>query len=185
MRAIALALRLRPAVALALALAASGASATIYKCRLDDGGVFYQDAPCAPGRELRDFDKDPATVSVVPFEQPPASAPQGPGAAAAKPSGKRNGSVNGKDSHVAVPKPASKSARKSAERGDAAQRKFLRPGLSEGEVVARVGPPDMTSSGTRKGARWTYMPVAEDPDTITNLQFDNGRLVEVERKVLR
>ena len=99
--------------------------ATIYKCRLDDGGVFYQDAPCAPGRELRDFDKDPATVSVVPFEQPPASAPQGPGAAAAKP------------------------------------------------------------SGTRKGARWTYMPVAEDPDTITNLQFDNGRLVEVERKVLR
>jgi hypothetical protein len=51
--------------------------------------------------------------------------------------------------------------------------------------MARVGPPDMTSSGGRKGTRWTYMPVAEDEHTITNLQFENGRLVEVERKVLR
>ena len=182
MRAIVLAaLRLLP---LALALPAPGASATIYKCLLDGGGVFYQDAPCAPGRELRDFDKDPATVSIVPFPQPPAAA--SPGAPAAKPNGKvRNGSTNGRTAAKSVPKPDSKPARKVAERGDATQRKFLRPGMSEGEVVARVGPPDMTSSGTRNGARWTYMPVAEDPNTITNLQFDSGRVVEVERKVLR
>jgi len=175
-------------MALALALAAPAASATIYKCLLDDGGVFYQDAPCAPGRELRDFDKDPATVSVVPFQQPPSSSAQssGAGASGGKSNGKaHNGSASAKATAKSVPKPDSKPAKKSAERGDAAQRKFLRPGMSEGEVVARVGPPDMTSSGTRKGARWTYMPVAEDPDTITNLQFDNGRVVEVERKVLR
>jgi hypothetical protein len=178
--------RIRLVALLALALAAPAASATIYKCLLDDGSVFYQDAPCPPGRELRDFDKDPATVSVVPFQQPPSSAGQGSNASGGKGNGKaRNGSANAKANGKAVPKAESKPAKKSAERGDPTQRKFLRPGMSEGEVVARVGPPDMTSSGTRKGARWTYMPVAEDPNTITNLQFDNGRVVEVERKVLR
>jgi len=184
------ALRLRLLVALALApalaLGAPAASATIYKCLLDDGGAFYQDAPCPPGRELRDFDKDPANVSVVPFQLPPASSAQGDGGSAAKSNGTpRNGSSNGKTSATRVPKPESKPARKAAERGDPAQRKFLKPGMSEGEVMARVGPPDMTSSGSRKGSRWTYMPIPEDANTITNLQFDNGRLVEVERKVLR
>jgi hypothetical protein len=57
--------------------------------------------------------------------------------------------------------------------------------MSEGEVVARVGPPDMTSSPNRKGKRWTYMPIPEDRNTITNLTFDNGRLIEVERKVIQ
>jgi hypothetical protein len=178
--------RIRLVAMLALALAPPAASATIYKCLLDDGGVFYQDAPCAPGRELRDFDKDPATVSVVPFQQPPSAAGQSASASGGKANGKaRNGGASAKANGKVVPKPEAKSAKKSAERGDPTQRKFLRPGMSEGEVVARVGPPDMTSSGTRKGARWTYMPVAEDPNTITNLQFDNGRVVEVERKVLR
>ena len=175
-------LPLRVAAALALALAAPVASATVYKCLLDNGGVFYQDVPCASGRELRDFDKDPANVSVMPFETPAAAPPQDAGAS--RRSGTKPKAAAPRS--ASVPKPESKSAKKSAERGDAKQRKFLRPGMSEGEVVARVGPPDMTSSaGSRKGARWTYMPVAEDPDTITHLQFDNGRVVEVERKVLR
>jgi hypothetical protein len=169
-------------LALALAAAAASAHATIYKCLLDDGTVFYQDAPCAPGRELRDFDKDPGNVSVVPFAQPAPAASGKPSAAAAKP---RAAAASGKTSEVArVPKPESRPAKKVPQRGDAVQRKFLHPGMSEGEVVARVGPPDMTSSGGRKGSRWTYMPVPEDPNTITNLQFDAGRVVEVERKVL-
>jgi hypothetical protein len=29
------------------------------------------------------------------------------------------------------------------------------------------------------------MPLAGDPNTITNLQFENGRLTEIERKVIR
>jgi hypothetical protein len=173
------------AVALALALAASGAQATIYKCLLDDGTVFYQDAPCPPGRELRDFDKEPGNVSVVPFEQPaPATGKPAPPASGTK--ARASGSGAGKPASAPhVPKGESKPAKKATERGDAVQRKFLRPGMSEGEVVARVGAPDMTSSGGRKGLRWTYMPVPEDPNTITNLQFDAGRVVEVERKVLR
>lgn len=165
--------------------ALTDAQATIYKCLQDDGGVFYQDEPCRPGRELRDFDKDPANVSVMPFEVPvPAQAP----AAGAKSGKSRPSTESGsqRGSAARAPRPESKPAKKMAERGDPTQRKFLRPGMSEGEVIARVGPPDMTSSGgTRKGTRWTYMPVAEDAHTITNLQLDGGRVVEVERKVLR
>jgi len=172
---------LRIACFAALGAAATHAGATMYKCLVEDGKVFYQDVPCAPGRELRDFDKDPANVSVLPFEQPAAPRP---------PAGKRASKASDTapsrtGAPARVPKPQAKPARSAPERGNAEQRKFLRPGMSEGEVMARVGPPDMTSSGGRKGARWTYMPVPEDAHTITNLQFENGRLVEVERKVLR
>ena len=57
--------------------------------------------------------------------------------------------------------------------------------MSAYETAVSRGAPDMTSSPNRKGKRWTYMPVPEDRNTITNLTFDNGRLVEVERKVIR
>jgi hypothetical protein len=175
------------AVALAFALAAPVAQATIYKCLLDGGTVFYQDAPCPPGRELRDFDKEPGNVSVVPFEQPaPPPSTAKPASPAPGTKARASGSGAGKTASAPhVPRAESKPAKKASERGDAVQRKFLRPGMSEGEVVARVGAPDMTSSGGHKGLRWTYMPVPEDPNTITNLQFDAGRVVEVERKVLR
>jgi len=182
--------RLLPSLLLALGIAGGvpAAHATIYKCLLDDGTVFYQDAPCAPGRELRDFDKDPANVSVMPFQQPPpASAPGSSAAGKQSAAGAAKPRATGPASKPAAsaPKPESRPAKKAPARGDAVQRKFLHPGMSEGEVMARVGPPDMTSSGGRRGSRWTYMPVPEDPNTITNLQFDAGRVVEVERKVLR
>src|SRR6266851_10252511 len=44
----------------------STADATMVKCKGDQGSVVYQDEPCKPGTELRNFDTDPATVSVVP-----------------------------------------------------------------------------------------------------------------------
>src|SRR2546423_12802768 len=103
--------------ALLAALLAAPAHATIYKCLLDDGRVFYQDAPCGAGRELRDFDKDPANVSVVPFTQP---------AAPAKSPAARD--------RTAKPAPAPREVKpkKAAEAaGDPRQRKFLRPGTSE------------------------------------------------------
>jgi hypothetical protein len=146
---------------------APAADARVYKCLLDGGRVFYQDKPCAPGRELRDFDKDPANVSVVPFAPPPNSAP-----APAK---------------ASRHKPEKTTARraKAPRSGDAAERKFLRPGMSEGEVLARVGPPDVTSGKNRKGPRWTYAPDPADPHTITILQFEDGRLADIQRKVVR
>ena len=158
------------AVTLTLAAAAAPAFATIYKCQGDTGAPVYQDEPCRPGKELRDFDKDPPTVSVLslgpaagtttrqtlPMTQPPAKIKTG-----------------------ARSKPA-------ALAGNPSERKFLAPGINEGEVVTRVGPPDMKSGGSgRKIARWTYLPVPEDAHTLTTLTFEHGRLVEVERKVVK
>ena len=158
----------RLGVALALAFAPL-AHAGLFKCARDDGTVTYQEDPCPAGKELRDFERDPATVSVVPFRIAP-----------------------GPDSHVGASRasparPASeRKSRKNAERsGNAVERKFLMPGIGEGEVVARVGRPDMSTGAGRKTVRWTYLPVPEDPATITTLTFELGRLVEVERKVIR
>jgi hypothetical protein len=145
----------RAALALAIALLARGAAAGVYKCALDDGSVTYQENPCPAGKELRDFDRDPAAVSVIPFRIAP-----------------------GPDTHVVAPRaptaqPASeRKSRKSAEpHGNPAERKFLVPGMSSG--------------AGRKTMRWTYLPAPEDPQTITTLTFELGRLVEVERKVVR
>jgi hypothetical protein len=143
--------------------------AGLYKCAKVDGTVMYQEDPCPAGKELRDFERDPATVSVVPFRIVP-----------------------GPETHLVAPRASrpraavERKSRKNAERtGNPAERKFLVPGIGEGEVVARVGRPDMSTSGGRKTVRWTYMPVPEDPGTITTLTFELGRLIEVERKLIR
>jgi hypothetical protein len=143
------------------------ALAGLYKCARDDGGVMYQEDPCPAGRELRDFERDPAAVSVIPFRIAP-----GPDSRQVAPAASRAASE--------------RTPRKGAERtGNAAERKFLVPGIGEGEVVARIGRPDMSTAGGRKTVRWTYLPAPEDPSTITTLTFELGRLVEVERKVIR
>jgi hypothetical protein len=153
------------------ALAATGTS-SVYKCSLPEGGVVYQDAPCPAGRELRDFDRDPAEVSVVPAPstaRPPAS-------------GKGAATTRGKD-EAARPPRAERSSKGS---GDAAQRKFLAPGVGAGEVLARIGNPDMKTPGKgRRGERWIYLPAPADANTVTTLTFDGGRLIEVERKIVR
>ena len=165
-RALATALRLASALLLA---AAEPAAAGLFKCLADDGTVTYQEEPCPPGRELRDFERDPAPVSVIPFRVAPEPADSAKKARAAPPVEK-----------------AERASRKAAERtGNATERKFLAPGIGEGEVVARVGRPDVSSGAGRKTMRWTYLPTPDDPATITTLTFELGRLVQVERKVMQ
>jgi hypothetical protein len=139
----------------------------MYKCAADGGTPVYQDAPCPPGRELRNFATDPANVSVLPMRPPP-----------------------GTVSRVAAPprekpvKPA-KADKKAGNPGDAAQRRHVHPGMHEGEVLARLGAPDLKSGkGGAKVARWTYMPVPGDPQTLTTVVFEYGKVIEVERKVV-
>lgn len=157
------------------AVCAWPAQATIYKCEGPVAGVpLYQDTPCPEGKQLRDFDKDPPTVSVLPLTAPPL-----PSAATKKslpPPSASNGKVkNGAKTKVAAFPP-----------GKASERKFVAPGINEGEVMTRLGPPDMKSGGgARKLARWTYLPAPDDPGTVTTLTFEGGRLVEVERKVVK
>jgi hypothetical protein len=155
------------ACALALPVAA-----TVYKCEGAGGAPVYQDSPCQPGKELRDFDKDPPTVSVMPLTPPPGTTTRQTLPPASPTPGKAKSGAKAK---AATQTP-----------GNPAERKFLAPGINEGEVMTRIGPPDMKSGGSgRKIARWTYLPAPDDPRTLTTLTFENGRLVEVERKVVK
>ena len=160
---------LAPLLVLALSLHAPAAAAQLLKCAGEGGRIVYQDTPCAAGKELRNFDTDPATVSVIPPRPIP-----------------------GTTTRVAAPAPAKprsaggSTKKEKAPRGDAAERKYLHPGMHEGEVLARAGPPDLKSGGgSRKHARWTYMPVPADAQTITTVLFDGGKVIEVERKVVK
>lgn len=143
--------------------------AGLYKCARNDGTVMYQEDPCPSGTELRDLERDPATVSVIPFRAAPGSDVRA-----------------AERSLPPAPRSERSKSRKTAERqGNPAERKFLVPGIGEGEVVARIGRPDMSSGAGRKTVRWTYLPAPEDPQTITTLTFELGRLIQVERKVVR
>ena len=73
---------------------------------------------------------------------------------------------------------------------DASDRKFIRDGMSEGEVVMKIGKPDSESVDTGGGAkvtvkRWMYFPAYGDTQTVTTLTIRDGKVVEVSRQVSR
>jgi hypothetical protein len=157
-------------LALALLCLSAGAHAQVYKCAGEGKAPLYQDSPCPDGRELRNLAADPATVSVLPMPQ-------------------AQGSVTRLTTPPPLPKPratASSEKKGKGRGGNPAERRYLSPGMHEGEVLARVGTPDLRSGGgSRKLARWTYMPVEGDAQTLTTVVFEYGKVVEVERKVVR
>lgn len=56
--------------------------------------------------------------------------------------------------------------------------------MTEGEVRARIGPPDQRGR-EGKHASWTYLPSPEDAQTVTLVIFDKGRVARIERKIMR
>lgn len=140
------------------------AHAGVYKCANDKGGVIYQDTACAPGKELRELEIDPSTVPVAPGTAP---ANKGTPASAAKPSRQQSGTVTGSPG------------------GGAAERKFLRVGMSETEVIEKVGRPDVESRRAQGARRWTYLPTDGDPNTLTTVTLVGDKVANVERKVMR
>jgi hypothetical protein len=164
------------AFALATLAVAPVARATVYKCTGEGGGVVYQETPCTKGKELRNFDTDPPEISVVPAytgPSPRSDVPALPGAApAAKaPRDTRNNGT------TAAPGKAS---------GDATGRKFIHQGMTEAEVLARIGRPDATSGGSKQHqGRWSYLPAEGDPDTVTTITFSGGAVSDVTRKVVK
>ena len=156
----------------AVAMLAPAASAEVYKCAGPDGVPVYQDAPCPAGKELRNFQTNPPEITVLPApEVNPGRlvAPEPRPAAREKP-----------------PAPGAARAAEPKAAGRAADRKFLRPGMTEGEVVARVGSPEVTSRGGKPPAtRWTYLPADGDEQTITVVTFANGVVSDVVRKVVK
>jgi hypothetical protein len=152
---------------LALAIGnALPAGAAIHKCSGADGATSYQDRPCGPSSAPADFDGATAPLSVTPSPSTGTSVVRR--------------EVPARASRVDRPRRA-----ETPRPGNPADRKHLRAGMSEGEVVARIGPPDLTTGKGRRLARWTWMPAPGDPDTITVVLFDVGRIVEIERTVVK
>lgn len=160
-------LRFAMLLATALVLTPAGAATTIYKCAGAGDAVVYQDAPCAAGKELRNFTKDPPTVSVIPGTPVPGkTAP----AATSPPRAER----------IATGK------RTRAAGSNAGERRFIAVGMTAAEVIQRIGKPDVNASNQRgKGQHWSYLPKDGDPDTTTTLTMVGGKVSDVERKIVR
>jgi len=160
-----------------LALASPVAGADVYKCAGEGRAPVYQEMPCAPGKELRNFQTDPPQITVLPAQgrenaTPPAakSAPAGDAKAA-------NGAKPGNDA---------KPGKSALHAGDASERKHVRLGMTEAEVLTKLGQPDMTTGRKNGGAvRWTYMPAPGDPETITALTLTKGAVTDIDRKVVK
>ena len=157
------------AVSLLATLAATPiARADVYKCAGNGGVPIYQEEPCPKGKGLRNFQVDPPEITVLPATPRPDTIPAGK--VPAKAPGKSNDAKQGK----------------SAMAGDASERKFIRTGMTEAEVLAKLGQPDMTVGGKNGNpARWTYMPAPGDPEMITSLTLTKGTVTAVDRKAVR
>ncbi len=159
----------RTLMAAILAASSPALHAQIYKCAGTGHVPVYQDRPCAAGQELRNLAVDPAEVSVLPMPPLP---PVG-------------GTASGNARAVRTPPSARNAPRAERTRGgDPAQRRYLFTGMQAGEVLARAGPPDMKAGGG-KSSRWTYLPHPGDAQTLTTVVIEEGRVVDVERKVVR
>ena len=69
-------------------------------------------------------------------------------------------------------------------------RKFIRDGMNEGEVLMKIGKPDSESSDTGGGAkvvvkRWIYLPSPGDPQMVTTIIIREGKVTEVSRQISR
>jgi len=144
----------------------------------------YQDTPCPAGSELRNLDKDPPSLSVVP------GLPSGSARPDATPRAHdATGRHDGRDKQR-----SDRAAERNVER--AGERRFIRAGMTEAEVLARIGRPDVNAhkretagKGSSKrgsaGAEWSYLPNAGDPQTITTITIVGGKVTDVRRSIAR
>ena len=153
---------------LGMLAAAPTARADVYKCAGNGGVPIYQEDPCPKGKELRNFQVDPPEITVLPAPSRPDAIPTGKAPATAP--AKANDAKQGKSPMA----------------GDASERKFIHTGMSEAEVLTKLGQPDMTVGGKNGNpVRWTYMPAPGDPETITSVTLTKGTVSEVDRKAVR
>lgn len=73
---------------------------------------------------------------------------------------------------------------------DAGERKFIRKGMGEGEVILKIGKPDHEAfrrvvRGEPEEKTWTYFPHARDRQTMTVLTFHSGVVTEIHRLIAR
>ena len=76
----------------------------------------------------------------------------------------------------------------SAYASDATERKFIRNGMSEGQVLIKIGNPDretVDSGIAFTQRRWTYLPRSGDEQTLTTITFQDGKVIEISRVISR
>jgi hypothetical protein len=155
-----------------LALVSSIAGADVYKCAGEGGIPVYQEMPCGQAKELRNFQLDPPEITILPAPRGLSNAPNAIRDTPAK--------------NAKADKDAARPGKAAGLVGDAAERMHVRLGMSEAEVQAKLGYPDMTVGNKSAAApRWTYLPAPGDPETVTTLTFAKGTLVDIERKVVK
>lgn len=73
---------------------------------------------------------------------------------------------------------------------DAGERRFISDGMSEGQVLMKIGKPDSESEDTGGGAKikektWIYFPAPGDSQTMTTLVIREGKVIKVSRTISR
>ena len=73
---------------------------------------------------------------------------------------------------------------------DARERRFVREGMPESEVLLKIGKPDYEAfinnvRGQPEEKTWSYFPHARDPQTLTILTLRSGVVAGIERKIAR
>jgi hypothetical protein len=73
---------------------------------------------------------------------------------------------------------------------DPRDRGFLSKGMSEGEVILKIGKPDHEAlvtavKGKPEEKTWTYFPHFRDAQTITIITLREGVVTNIERKISR
>lgn len=73
---------------------------------------------------------------------------------------------------------------------DASDRKFIRAGMGEAEVLLKIGKPDHEAfirivRGHPKEKTWSRFPHFRDPQTLTIVTFHAGVVTQVNRKIAR
>ena len=73
---------------------------------------------------------------------------------------------------------------------DPKERRFITKGMSEGQVLDKIGKPDSESydsggEATETIKRWIYLPTEGDAETITTVVLKKGKVIEVTREISR
>jgi hypothetical protein len=160
-------------IVIAFALASPAGARGIYKCSDGSGVPVYQDRPCGPGTGSRDAGELSAAFSVIPFALP--AKPPEPKAA-------RRALAPSTTPRAAKRRAGADRPRSESEMGE---RRHLKEGMSDAEVFARLGPPDLQSGKGGRKMRWTYLPAPGDAQTVTMVRFEDGKVAGVERSILR
>ncbi len=160
--------------AVAVIIASPAARADVYKCAGEGGTPVYQETPCPAGKELRNFQTNPPEITVL------------PGRPAAGTAARTNAAPNNRAKTADKPERPTTPGGSAKVKRDPAERAQAHVGMTEGEVLAKLGSPDVTTGKPNdKEVRWTWLPAEGDPDMVTTITLTDGIVTDLERRTVK